>query len=112
MLFNAGVAVDNVYWGIADYINVLENTEAAYDNADIGALDGEGDYSEQATLIIHDYTDGAKILKRDVDTILSFQNDDIAGLYITDRSGYTAFPTNWATFVSDVAAVVKKNMAS
>ena len=112
VLFNAGASVDSAYWSVADYINVFENTEAVYDAADINALNGNGKFLQNSTLIIYGYTDGAEVLQRDVNTILSVQNDAIAGLYITDQNGYSAFPGNFATFVSDVAAVVKANMGS
>ncbi|KAF2764262.1 hypothetical protein EJ03DRAFT_321482 [Teratosphaeria nubilosa] len=109
VLFNAGEAVDSTYWSIADYINVFEDTEAAYDTADIGALDGEGKYHGQTTMIIHSYTDGADIVARDVNTILNVTNDAMAGLYITDLDVYSEFPTNWMGFVGQVAKVVEKN---
>ena len=112
VLFNTGQAVDSTYWSIADYINVFEDTEAAYDTADIGALDGEGAYHAQTTMIIHNYADGPSIVRRDVDTILSFQKDAMAGLYITDLDIYSAFPTNFTGFVSEVAAVIGANAAT
>jgi len=111
VLFNAGTAVDDAYWSIADYINVFENTEVAYDTADIGALDGEGTHYSQSTLILYNYTDGSE-LERDVDTILSRQRDTMAGLYITDSDVYSAFGSNWDAFVAQVATVVLTNMAS
>ena len=110
VLFNAGTSVDSVYWSIADYINVFENTEAVYDRTNIGALDGNGKYAQQATLLIYGHKSAAKTLNKDVNTILSSKNDAIAGLYISDKSVYSAFGSNWGTFVSDVAAVVKANM--
>jgi hypothetical protein len=114
ILFNAGVQVDPGYWAIADFINVFENTEAAYDVADIGALDGNGIYSHQASLIIHSYTDDISTLKYDVDTIMNFDKDGIAGLYITDvtmanNNPYNSFPKIWAEFCKIVAEVVQKN---
>lgn len=112
VLFNAGGAVNTSYWAIADYINVFENTEAKYDSADIGALDGNGVYHAQSTMILYNYTDGSSILHRDVNTILSVKNDAMAGLYITDTDLYSQFPSNWTGFVSEVAAVVKANMGS
>ena len=101
--------MNDVYWGIADYINVFENSAAVYKRTSIGSLTGNGQFSDQATLIMYGYAGNAKALKKDVDAILSFQKDAIAGMYISDRNVYTIFPTNWATFVKDVAAVVKVN---
>ena len=112
VLFNAGVQVDAAYWSIADYINVFENTEAVYDTADIGALDGDGSYHSQSTMILYDYTDGSNILQRDVNTILNQQKDAMAGLYITNSDVYSSFGNNWNAFVDQVAAVVQTNMAS
>jgi len=112
VLFNSGQAVDTGYWAIADYINVFEDTEVQYDSADIGALDGEGAYHSQTTMILHDYTDGASIMQRDVNTILNEKNDAMAGLYITDLGIYSEFPTNWMGFVSEVQTVVNLNRAS
>ena len=113
VLFNTGQQVDPGYWAIADFINVFEDTEAAYDVADIGALDGNGIYSHQATLLIHSYTDGTSTMIRDIETILAFQNDGIAGLFITDvtvaNNPYGRFPGNWKTFYENVARVVSKN---
>ncbi|TKA38988.1 hypothetical protein B0A55_13797 [Friedmanniomyces simplex] len=112
VLFNAGQAVDATFWGIADYINVLEDTEAAYDSADIGALDGEGEYHAQSTMILYDYTDGPAVLERDVGTILGVQRDAMAGLYVTDLGVFDRFPTNFTGFVGEVARVVEANMAA
>ena len=112
VFFNAGTGVDEVYWGIADYINVFEDTEAAYESADIAALDGDGKYARQSTMILHNYTGGKKMLKRDVETILGSKHDALAGLYITDSSGYTEFGSDWAEFVDDVGRVVRANMAA
>lgn len=112
VLFNAGTQVDDAYWNIADYINVFEGTEAAYDSADIGSLDGEGVYHPQATMILHDYSDGSDILQRDVETILSAERDAMAGLYITDLDVYSAFGNNWDEFVGQMAKVVEANKAS
>ncbi len=42
VFFNPGVAVDSQYFSIADYINVFENNEGAYDSVDVGGLDGDG----------------------------------------------------------------------
>ncbi|KAK4549788.1 hypothetical protein LTR36_005089 [Oleoguttula mirabilis] len=112
VLFNPGGAVNASYWSIADYINVFEDSEAAYDIADIGALDGQGAYRAQSTMIIYGDTDESTTLHRDVNTILSSKNDDMAGLYITDKTIYSEFPGNWTGFVSEVAAVVKANMGS
>ncbi|TKA79115.1 hypothetical protein B0A55_02408 [Friedmanniomyces simplex] len=112
VLFNAGQAVDATFWGIADYINVLEDTEAAYDNANIGALDGEGEYHAQSTVILYDYSDGPAVLERDVGTLLGVQRDAMAGLYVTDLGVYDRFPTNFTGFVGEVARVVEANMAA
>ncbi|KAK3109787.1 hypothetical protein LTR53_016575 [Teratosphaeriaceae sp. CCFEE 6253] len=109
VLFNSGQAVDPSFWAIADFINVLEDTEAAYDTADIGALDGEGVYHAQTTMILHTYTDGPAILRRDVQTILGVERDAMAGLYITDLDVYNKLPTNFTGFVGEVAAVVADN---
>lgn len=110
VLFNAGAQVDDVYWGLADYINVLEDTEAAYYRADIGALDGQGVYHEQSTMIIHSYTDGEEVLRRDVDTILNRRHDAMAGVFISDLNVYNRFPENWEAFVDAVETVMEANM--
>ncbi|KAK3624536.1 hypothetical protein LTR56_020976 [Elasticomyces elasticus] len=112
VLFNAGQAVDPAYWSIADYINVLEDTEVAYDGADIGALNGEGKYHSQTTIILHDYASGPAILERDVSTILSTGRDAMAGLYITDLDVYNKLPTNFTGFAEEVAMVVAANAAA
>lgn len=112
VLFNAGTAVNSTYWSIADYINVFENSETVYDSADIGALDGNGAYSQQTTLIIYGHSTSTSTLQRDVQTILSRKQDNIAGVYITDSNVYSQFGSDWQTFASDVAAVVKTNMAA
>ena len=112
VLFNAGSSVDSTYWSIADYINVFENSQAVYNTADIGALDGNGVYSQQTALLIYGHSGDSASLQRDVQTVLSYQQDAIAGLYISDLSTYAAFPTNWNEFVSDVAAVVAANTAA
>ncbi|KAK5696717.1 hypothetical protein LTR97_008021 [Elasticomyces elasticus] len=112
VLFNAGQAVDPAYWSIADYINVLEDTEVAYDSADIGALNGEGKYHAQTTIILHDYASGPAILERDVSTILSTGRDAMAGLYITDLDVYNKLPTNFTGFAEEVAKVVAANAAA
>ena len=113
ILFNAGVQVDPGYWAIADFINVFENTVAAYDVADIGALDGNGIYSHQATLLIHTYTHNTAREIDDIETIMDFENDGIAGLFITDvtvaNNPYGSFPARWTTFVSNVARIVGEN---
>jgi len=111
VLFNSGQAVDKTYWSIADYINVFEDTMAVYDSADIGALDGQGVYHAQTTMIIHDYTSDASVLQRDVKTILSSRHDAMAGLYVTDLSIYSKFPTNWLQLVGDMQTVVNANKA-
>lgn len=99
IVFNTGSAVDTGYWTWADFINVFEDTEAAYDVADIGALDGNGVYSEKTTLIIHTYTSSLATEERDVDTIIDSDHDNIAGVFITERTvaqnPYNAFPAKW-----------------
>ena len=112
VLFNAGSSVNSVYWNIADYINVFENSDAVYRTANIGALDQNGVQSQKTTLLIYGYTETTATLQSDVNTILSNSHDAIAGLYISDKTVYSQFPTNWNTFVSDVAAVVKANNAA
>lgn len=114
VLYNTGAKVDdNAYWTSADYINVFEGTEAQYDAADIGALDGQGVYSQQTTMIIHTYTDNIATEQRDVNTIMNINNDAIAGLFITDltvaQNPYGTFPTNWTQFTQAMAMVVKGN---
>ena len=113
MLYNAGVQVDPGYWPITDFINVFEDTEAAYDVADIGALDGNGVYSHQATLLIHSYTSGNSTEIKDIETIVDFDNDGIAGLFITDvtvaNNPYGRFPKKWDFFVKNMARVVSGN---
>lgn len=113
LLFNTGGQVDPGYWSIADFINVFENTEAVYDTTDIGPLDGHGTYSHQATLIIHSYTSDFATETDDIETIMDFDNDGIAGLFITDvtvaNNPYGSFPANWAAFCRAVATVVKDN---
>lgn len=113
ILYNAGVGVDPGYWAIADFINVFENTEAAYDVADIGALDGNGIYSHQATLLIHTYTSGNETMTDDIETIIDFDNDGIAGLFITDvtvaNNPYGSFPKAWTFFSKTMARVVNGN---
>ena len=111
VLFNAGTKVDPSYWSIADYINVFENADTAYWSANISALDDFGRYSTQSTMIIHDYVEGSKQLREDVATILSFEQDAMAGLYITDLSVYSEFPTDFMCLVGDVAKVVEANKA-
>ena len=114
-LFNAGNPVDAGYWAIADYINVFEGTEAAYYAADIGALDGGGLYSQQTTLLIHSYTDPASNVYKDVNTIISLNNDAIAGLFISSiepsdiSDPYIAFSPLWPTFTADMFNVTKAN---
>ena len=99
IVFNTGAAVDSRYWAVADFINVFENTEAAYKAANIGALDGQGVYSEKTTLIIHTYTSSLTIEESDVDTIIDSDHDNIAGVFITERTvaqnPYSAFPAQW-----------------
>ncbi|WPH02251.1 Hypothetical protein R9X50_00510700 [Acrodontium crateriforme] len=112
VLFNAGTAVNESYWAIPDYINVFENTEAAYDTANIGALDGNGAHARKTTMLIYSHTTNSTIVKRDVQTIQRIQQDAIAGLYISDLNTYTKFPTNFTGFVAEVAAVVASNNAS
>lgn len=115
ILFNAGDAVDQGYWSIADYINVFEDTEAAYDAADIGGLDVGGTRSQQTTLIIHSYTDDGTVEARDITTIMSVQNDAMAGLFITDipasQNPYGSFPTAWTQFCANMSKVVSRNAA-
>ncbi|KXL46180.1 hypothetical protein M433DRAFT_149440 [Acidomyces richmondensis BFW] len=111
VLFNAGQAVNTTYWAIADYINIFEDTEAAYDSADIGSLDENGKYSSQSTMIIHSYTSGWSTMQQDVNTILSLQHDAMAGLYISNLDGYSNFPSNWTGFVAEVQTVVGANKA-
>lgn len=112
VLFNAGEAVDETYWSIADYINTFEGNESAYDSANIALLDKSGVYSQQTTLIIYGHSNSNSTLQRDTTTILSRQQDNIAGAYITDSNSYDQFGLTWQTFASDVAAVVRSNLAS
>lgn len=113
ILYNAGQAVDPGYWPLADYINVFEDTEAVYDTADIGALDGNGEYSHQTTIIIHSYSSDHSTEVDDIDTIVNWDNDGIAGLFITDvtvaNNPYGSFPKAWAFFVQTIAGVVSGN---
>lgn len=115
-LFNTGTAVDKGYWAVADYINVFEDTEAAYYAADIGALDGNGVYSQQTTLVIHSYTDPVANVYNDVNTIISHNHDAIAGLFITNIKAaladpYASFSNIWSNFTDDMASVAKANAA-
>lgn len=85
-----------------------------YDVTNVGLRDGNGIYSHQTSFIIHSYTDDLATEKEDVDTIMDFDKDGIAGLFITDlttASGnpYSGFPKNWAAFCSHVASVVADN---
>ncbi|MCJ1312754.1 hypothetical protein MMC25_006430 [Agyrium rufum] len=112
VVFNSGEIVDPVYWSIADYINVFEDTQTVYDEADIGFVDGVGTDSRQTTLIIYNYDGGSVILQRDVNTILDLAHDAIAGLYVDPTASYLNFRANWSSFVSDVFAVVRANMSS
>ncbi|MCJ1264688.1 hypothetical protein MMC22_004562 [Lobaria immixta] len=103
ILNNAGVAVDEGYWNYADYINVFENTEAAYRTTDIDAL--VGDHADQATLIIHTYQSNLQTEEDDVDTII---DTGIVGVFISERTvaqnPYNAFPANWAQLCEYVDA--------
>lgn len=108
IVYNPGAAVDNGYWQWADFINVFEDTEAVYDTANIGALDGNGVHSRQTTLIIHTYKSNLQTEQRDVDTIINTAHDAIAGVFITERTvaqnPYSAFPANWAQLCQYVDA--------
>ena len=112
VLFNAGTQVNNVYWSIADYINVFENSDAVYRTANIGALDQNGVQSQKSTLLIYSYSESTATLQSDVNTILSNQHDAIAGLFLSNKNGYEAFGTNLNAFVSAVAKVVNANNAA
>lgn len=112
LVFNPGAAVDSSYFGLADYINVFENDEAAYDTVDVGSIDGNGVYASQSTLIIWGYSSGTAKLSTDVTTILSQAQDGIAGLMVTDKGNYNEFPANWDAFVAHVASVVSSNGGS
>lgn len=111
VLFNAGASVDETYWSIADYINVFENSEAEYDGLNVASLSEGGKYSDQSTLMIYDYDSGSRRLRRDVGALMSGQGKSVTGLYISDGNGYDAFPSNWNSFVKDVAAVVRRSKA-
>ncbi|KAI9762868.1 MAG: hypothetical protein M4579_000221 [Chaenotheca gracillima] len=115
VVFNPGSPVDAGYWPLADLINVFEDTEQVYRTADIGAVDGQGAYSQKTSLIVHTYTDGNSILSSDVDTILNLDHDAIAALFVTDltvaQNPYGSFGSNWNAFVRDVATVVAANQA-
>jgi len=102
-LFNTGSAIDSGYWAVADYINILEDTKKAYYAADLGALDGNGMYSQQTTMAIHTYTGAASNAYNDVNTIVSYKHDKIAGLFITSidptrADPYAAFSNLWTAF--------------
>lgn len=111
IVFNPGTATDPGYWQWADYIVTLENTEAFYDNANIASIDGNGKYSEQTVIILHDYASSAQTEENDVDTIIDNSRDNIAGLYITELTEpnntvnpYRQFPARWDQFCGWVDA--------
>ncbi|MCJ1243818.1 hypothetical protein MMC30_001015, partial [Trapelia coarctata] len=113
-LFNACTAVDSGYWAVADYINILEDTKKAYYAVDIGALDGDGLYSQQTTMIIHTCAGAASTVYGDVNTIVSYNNDAIAGLFITSinptrADSYGTFSTLWTSFTATMGNVTKAN---
>lgn len=112
IMLNPGGPVNSTYWSLADYINVFEDTQAAYYSADIGSYDGNGVYSQQTTMIIHTYTNDATAEQKDVDTILNLNHDAMAGLYISPEYTYSAFPSNWNDFVGYVATVAKANQVT
>lgn len=101
-LFNMGVAPeDAAYWGTADFINVFEGTQAAYDDIpDNDTYYGNGLYREQATIIIHGYEGSLVDERADVDELMSPDKDGVAGVYVTERTTdlYSFFPQSWAQF--------------
>ncbi|MCJ1264690.1 hypothetical protein MMC22_004564 [Lobaria immixta] len=110
IVYNPGDLVYKDYWKYADYINVFESSEADYDVADIGVLDGYGVYASQTTLIIHTYQSNLQTEEKDVDTIIDIDHDGIAGVFITERIGtqnqdpYGAFPAKWTQLCNYVDA--------
>ncbi|KAJ1551677.1 hypothetical protein HK405_014062 [Cladochytrium tenue] len=106
LLFNAGAAVNSSYWGLADYINVFENSAGAFTPSLIPSLDGDGDYAAQASAIIYGYAGSDTALVSDVASIVGSQASGgaaLGALLISDISFYSAFPANWAKFVDAVA---------
>ncbi|KAK3711691.1 hypothetical protein LTR37_009468 [Vermiconidia calcicola] len=87
VLFNPGAGVDEAYWQIADYINVLENSGSAVQDIDMKSLTGNGKYASQATFILWGCTDTVKTLRRNVVAMLK----DFAGGSLSDKSVYTVW---------------------
>lgn len=122
VLYNAGVAVDPSYFGIADYINVLEASEAAYRSKSISSLTNNGKNAKQSTMIIYSYKSGSTRLLSDVQRILGEGKGGagVAGLGLSDLDVYDLFSTQYRSntpllgklfndFVSDVSLVGKGN---
>ena len=108
IVYNPGNPVYKDYWKYADYINVFENTEAIFRNTPLDSLTGNGVYAGQSTLLIHTYQSNAQTEENDVDTLIDTDYDDIAGVFITERTvaqnPYSAFPARWTQLCNWVDA--------
>lgn len=93
IMTNPGVQVDQRFYSYADFINVFENTYAAYTNSSVAATPAA--FANKAVFMIHTFT-GNTAMQRKV--VNDTQQGNIGGLLITTANDYDAFSGMWTSF--------------
>ncbi|KAK4986363.1 hypothetical protein LTR50_005341 [Elasticomyces elasticus] len=99
-VFNAGVNVDTGYYQYTDYVNVFENTYAAWTASGSGVNSIPTTYRAKSTIMVHDYTASTTQLNTDVTNVV---NAGIAGQLFTTQTDYNVWSTQWSNYVADLA---------
>lgn len=91
--FNPGVAVDPIFYDMADTINIFENTWSEFNITAVGLL--PWDVLANSTYVIHNFT-GDEALQADLVSNLTESN--VSGLLITTQDSYNEISTMWSAF--------------
>lgn len=91
--FNPGVAVDSVFYKMADTINIFENNWSEFNITEVGMI--PWDVLAKSTYVIHNFT-GDKWLQDDLVSNLTESN--VGGLLITTQDSYNEISTLWPQF--------------
>lgn len=91
--FNPGVAVDPVFYDMADTINIFENAWSEFNITAVSML--PWDVLANSTYVIHNFT-GDEAMQADLVSNLTEAN--VSGLLITTQDSYNQISTLWPAF--------------
>jgi hypothetical protein len=95
VIFNPGVVPDLMYFQLADYVNVFEDSYLAYSSQTLGTIPTP--IRAKSTVMIRDFTGSPSVQRR---IVSNFMAGGISGLSIVSQSANSSWKTLWAKFAT------------